>query len=378
MKSGFCFILLLAFAFPGLAAHADQPAVSVGDTPTSAPAAQKPEAPLVVEGWAPLPESGAIESARRSAIDAALVLAVEQRMGATIDSRRTAVNHVLVEDRIQKSVRGEIATYRILEEKPRDGAYWVRLAVELRRDQLRRLGLDQLRVATFILAEPQNWAGGERVRDALAERLTAQGILLLPIEADVASSMTSENIWRIVETINADLLLVVEAERRVAKPMGELQKADVELRAKVYRPAGGELVLSLSAKGEGERRSAIEESARLAIDQAAEALTGKILRGLADQFGRLIARRVIVTGLPTRTEADRIEKALKETPGIHGVRLREFAGHAAFWSVELEPEAARRLADRIQHIPGVDLEVTSEEGGWLCARMPAESGGVEP
>jgi hypothetical protein len=326
----------------------------------------------VVQGFAAIGEGG-VAAAREAAIASALALALEQRMGVQLESERLAVNHVLVQSRIEKAAAGRIASYRLLGEGRRGGLYWVRLAVELPVDQVERLGLDRVRLSAVVVDKSgENEETARRVLREMEDRLVGHGLVLQPTDPPTVEVLLfdGEKIRSMISREAADLLLVVEISEHKRPAFAGLELAQVELRGRVYRAMTGELIISATALADGERRSTLEESARLAADRAADELAQRILQGLSRRIARLVVRRVVVSGVPGRVDIDRIEKALVETPEVYSVRLISHGEDSAVWNVELEPEAARRLADNLQHIPDVDLEVEDESGGWLIARQP--------
>jgi hypothetical protein len=336
-------------------------------TPTAPPVA------VIVRGQSAVSYHDARQQALREA--------VERVCGVYVRSDSRTEDFVLTLDQICTKAAG-LGQVEVLSQGERNGIYWVMARVAVSEvpivEMLRQAGLlRQWRIAVLI---PETHLRRPRIPDpaatALIRTLTDAGYRV--VDRDFAGHYRYDSLvmqaWRgdvsalkvLLSKTKADVLVIGEAfSQRPVQDATELPagmiscRARVELRA-VFK-ATNEILTADSAQAGG-----VDLTEEIAGKVALENAAGEVGARLSERLMLLPAGstrqiEVIVLGVQTASQAQKIEDAVRRLSGVRQVEQDEFSEGELYLDVEADSLTANRLAAQLENaLPDLSVTETSK------------------
>ncbi len=297
-------------------------------------------------------EQGRELIAREKALDEAKRAAIEQAVGAAVESRTAVENFQVVKDQIFSRTSGYISEMKILEEKKSNlGAYEVKIEAQVEISAL----IDDLDRFQKIL----NWQKNPRLSIILEPGLNKD---YLPAATKTANLLTTrlKNDGLTVfkhsskDEIQMGLLvgLSLELSSKQTSFQGlELTLNEISLSANIYRPGDGEILATSSAV-----KSLPGENKLNVLDQGARSCVDAIWKDLRRQLTRLWEKELysqrdiylIIKKISSLAEAKEINAIFKtDVSGIVDANLISFRKGTAEYHLKYNgwPE---QLANELQ------------------------------
>jgi hypothetical protein len=328
--------------------------------------------------------------ARDRALDDALRKAVEQAVGALVESQTLVRNYQILSDDIYSRSSGYVQSYQIINESSSGNILKVTIkavvSMVILGEDLKAVGiilkrLDKPRV--MVMIEEKNAAMEEDIplhqtEDTIIRLLSEKGFSLvdrriagqmsdeeetgLSADADIAAA-ASLGLQEGAEVVVIGKTLVEKADKSLSKMLGPMgsYRATVSIRA-VKTDTGDLLAL---ADGAGlavhvDPMTGGNEAVKKAAQQAAESLVGDLVSRLNKEAGGVLTVQLVVTGLN-----DRLLVALKNDlksriRGVQDIHQRFFGAGVANLDVDIKG-TSQMLADELtrKKLSKYDLSMTS-------------------
>ena len=312
----------------------------------------------------------------------ALREAIERVCGVYVKSDSRTENFVLTLDQICTKAAG-FGQVEVLSRGGRNGVYWVIARVTVSEvpivEMLRQAGLlRQWRIAVLI---PETHLQRPRIPDPAAETalirtLTDAGYRV--VDRDFSGHYRYDSLvmqaWRgdvsalkvLLSKTKADVLVIGEAfSQRPLQDAAELPDGMVSCRARV----------ELRAVSKATNEVLTADSAQAGGVDLTEEIAGKVaLENAASEVGARLSERlmllpagstrqieVIVVGVHTASEAQKIQDAVRRLSGVRQVERDEFSEGELYLDVEADSLTANRLAAQLEKaLPGLCVTETSK------------------
>ena len=320
---------------------------------------------VMVQAAAPIGPGG-VAAARSEAVYRALVQAVEQRLGYTMDNRRVAERHILVRDRLERLVMGDVGEYDVTQEEQRLGAVWVSVRVRLRGDVIDQAGLSRPRLG-FVIAvdeatqDPNVLSVAETqeyVEMLLAEALDRDDMSVVSMsipfdeEDDPMGYLRAES-----QRLGVDMILLCAPSVRQKNVMAGMSLCTGALQSGLIRPATGQVLWQDRRDADGQRAISIGEAGRTALRNAATGMATDVIRAMGQAVNDLTYSEVEVLGMTSAAKKEAFQTAMENITGVRSVEVTGDVGGPVLYVVYSTPEAARALPGFLRRLAGVNLEV---------------------
>jgi len=312
----------------------------------------------------------------------ALREAIERVCGVYVKSDSRTESFVLTLDQICTKAAG-FGQVEVLSRGERNGVYWVIARVTVSEvpivEMLRQAGLlRQWRIAVLI---PETHLQRPRIPDPAAETalirtLTDAGYRV--VDRDFSGHYRYDSLvmqaWRgdvsalkvLLSKTKADVLVIGEAfSQRPLQDAAELPDGMVSCRARVelraVSKATNEVLTADSAQAGG-----VDLTEEIAGKVALENAAGEVGARLSERLMLLPAGstrqiEVIVVGVHTASEAQKIQDAVRRLSGVRQVERDEFSEGELYLDVEADSLTANRLAAQLEKaLPGLCVTETSK------------------
>jgi len=312
----------------------------------------------------------------------ALREAIERVCGVYVKSDSRTENFVLTLDQICTKAAG-FGQVEVLSQGERNGVYWVIARVTVSEvpivEMLRQAGLlRQWRIAVLI---PETHLQRPRIPDPAAETalirtLTDAGYRV--VDRDFSGHYRYDSLvmqaWRgdvsalkvLLSKTKADVLVIGEAfSQRPLQDATELPDGMVSCRARVelraVSKATNEVLTADSAQAGG-----VDLTEEIAGKVALENAAGEVGARLSERLMLLPAGstrqiEVIVLGVQTASQAQKIEDAVRRLSGVRQVEQDEFSEGELYLDVEADSLTANRLAAQLENaLPDLSVTETSK------------------
>jgi hypothetical protein len=334
-----------------------------------------------VEGMAPIIHDD-LPQAREMAVTDALRKAVEQIAGTLIDIRTESKNYQIIEDTIKANSAGYVANYDVLDGWRIQDYYKVRVRATVKRDAVKQtvdsLKLTLLRAGKprlmILISEPivgtqltQNFisSGFPVVDQDKVQQLLDTKLGRLALNSD------GEALSQLAHQYQAEILIIGKATPEPIGETGGIIACNAYLSVRAVRPDTGETLASQTFNERGvdlSENNAYKKALAQVSDRMFEYLKGQLGKQLVDNRRTVqIAARGI-----TYAELQRIQKHLKDTPGVSGVFLRNFSNGNALLDIETG-RLSSQLADVMAGWTDPALEIVSISGGKVEVQKKIES-----
>lgn len=276
--------------------------------------------------------------ARQKALDEAKRAALEQAVGATVETRTAVENYQVVKDQIFTHASGYFKAIRILEEKPTElGTFEVTIEADIEFsalvadfDRLQELVGWQQNPRIGLLLEPHIDAAyrptAHQAAALLTTHLTAGGLKVFLQRPDNAAQMG------LTVGIGLDL-----ATHRSDYQGVSLAQNEIILTTNIYRPVNGEILASAVtvAAVPGENRlQAVDKGARQCVDQAWKRLRRDLIRLWETELYSQRELHLTIDHVTSLEQANTIKEVLAfEVDGMVAVDLVAFAKSTADYTL---------------------------------------------
>lgn len=326
---------------------------------------------IEVKGTAPI-QNNDLPQAKEMAINDALRKAVEQVAGTFIDIRTESKNYQIIEDTIRANSAGYVANYEVLDCWREQDYYKVQIRATVKRDAVKQtvdsLKLTLLRAGKprlmILISEPivetqliQSFISSgfpvvdqDKVQQLLNTKL---GRLALDSDGDALSQLAKQ--------YQAEILIIGKATPESIGETDGIIACNAYLSVRAVRLDTGETLASQTLNERGvdlSKNNAYKKALAKVSDRMFEYLKGQLGKQLADNERTV---QIEVRGI-TYAELQRIQKHLKDTPGVSNVFLRNFSKGSALLDIGTS-RLANQLADVISGWTDLALEIVGISGG---------------
>ncbi len=281
-----------------------------------------PSGPVVARGEAPL-AGGNVAAAKRQALESALRAAVEQGVGALVDSTTLVQNLALVQDKIYSASQGFVRSYRVLREGPSaDGAsYTVEVEATVDAAKLgnalddvvagrihqQRHGLKRVMVvyrADTPTAPPRRDPAADALVQAMNRALSDAQFRVFDDEAmrevyrqiDARSGLSDQDLAGLAKDRGAEILVVtrlnqdevVKGNYRAASVTAAFKAFDCSTALYLGSEEASEKTIASGPRGSDAFRDAARSAAVAAAKAPTVAMTKRIVdaQGQAETYGQ--------------------------------------------------------------------------------------------
>jgi len=227
-----------------------------------------------------------------------------------------------------------------------------------RQDLVRRARLDRM----VIGLAAGGAAPAQRTLTGVATtRLTEVGLRVLDLGTVRRYDAPSRDYATAAGVDAYDLLIVLWGSTRQADRFGEFYSYEARCRGKLIDPVDGSPVASREILRRGKRALDAGDAARSSL----EAGGGEIARYLTDELVRKVEHngfvmRLVLTGVRSSEEVDKIRTYLQSRPGVAEARLASWSARhrRARLLVRMHPGTKANLAAYTETVPGIEITVT--------------------
>ena len=320
-----------------------------------------PATEIVAEGLA----SGSSLTARDEALNRALRNAVEQGIGAVIDSETMVRNFKLLDDRIYSEVKGYVKSYEIISDnKGEAGLYRIKVravvALARLRKDIQALGILKARKKNprIMVLAVEYVDGLEQPASVLQSKISE---IFLQNNFPLIDKAQMEKIKARDATLSfdnpkkaaslgrrygAEVVVIAEAKASLvdtSKPYGVSVFAyECSGTAKAIKVDTAELIASRSLRSETERGGGRVPTANRAIRAVSAALADVMIDDIVESWRHEVYNEVTVQLVCSNADLVKVEdlkKALDDERCVKGVHERSFAEGVAVIDVELLGDA---------------------------------------
>lgn len=306
---------------------------------------------------------------RESALRDAKRLAVEEVVGAFVDSRTLTQNYVTALDNVYTKSQGFVGKVTVLSEGMNAGVYQVRATVDVKAnpdDTLLQevqavVALNDPRIAVIILRAGSQGTHEERIESAIMERLIAKKFthivdpkLLAGLqEARMLESLyDGRPIASVGKSYGADFVVlgkcattteqVIIPDFKGGHKTTNLNSSKSEMTVKILRLDTGAILDTFTVDAPGLEFGASKSSSE-AIKNMAEIAAQKVdykFRHIASRGG---SNSITITAAGNFNKIQQLEKDLRSVPGVQNVIIREQIGNKAILNVDTVESAGQLL-----------------------------------
>lgn len=326
---------------------------------------------IEVEGTAPILNND-LPQAKEMAVTDALRKAVEQVTGTFIDIRTESKNYQIIEDTIKANSAGYVANYDILDGWREQDYYKVRIRAIVKRDAIKQ-SVDSLKLTLLRAGKPRLMIliSEPVVVTQLSQSFTSSGFPV--VDQDKVQQLMNTKLGRraldsdgdalsqLANQYQAEILIIGKTtQERIGETDG-IVACNAYLSVRAVRPDTGETLASQTFNERGvdlSENNAYKKALAKVSDRMFEFLKGQLGKQLVDNERTV---QIEVRGI-TYAELQRIQKHLKDTPGVTNVFLRNFGNGSALIDIGTS-RLSNQLADIISDWSDLALEVVGISGG---------------
>jgi hypothetical protein len=326
---------------------------------------------IEVEGTAPILDND-LPQAKEMAITDALRKAVEQITGTFIDIRTESKNYQIIEDTIKANSAGYVANYDVLDGWREQDYYKVRIRATVKRDAVKQT-VDSLKLTLLRAGKPRLMIliSEPIVGTQLTQSFISSGFpvvdqdkveqLLNTKLGRLALNGDDEALSQLANQYQAEILIIGKATRERIGETDGIIACNAYLSARAVRSDTGETLASQTLNERGvdlSENNAYKKALAKVSDRMFEYLKGQLGKQLVDNQRTV---QIAVRGI-TYAELQRLQKHLKDTPGVSDVFLRNFSNGRALLDIGTS-RLSNQLADVISGWTDLALEIVSISGG---------------
>lgn len=342
--------------------------------------------------------AGSEGKARDVAIEDALRKAVEQAVGALIQSETVVQNFELVSDKILSRSSGYVKNYSVASEFKDDGLYKVAVSAVISSEKiagdLKAIGLLMLRKhrPRIMVVIPEKNLGQSVARPVaeteIIKALLAQGFKVVD-QSQVSKIRYGDRVKAVVAgdiglakkiglQHGAEIIIVGEAH---SEPMEEtivgLISSRGRIDARAIRTDTGEVLAAESKDSTGIDITEVS-SGRASIQKASESLTNSLVEQLSakwnDEVNNISSVEFVVNGVtyPQLTKLSSV--LLTSFRGVKGIHQRSFTGGRAVMELELTAQI-ESFIDELVNKKNKDfsIEITDTSANKIEGRFISKS-----
>ena len=331
---------------------------------------------VIAEGVANIGNDPA--AARDKAIEDALRRAVDQAVGAIVESETLTENYQLISDRIYSHSSGYVQTYNVLSENREGNLLRVRVSAEVKsadlQNDLAGIGLLQRRMKyprVMVMIAENNIVASDfyqvysvsnsQSEAAVNAKLKAKGFNVVDSgsirrtmsagEAKAAFGGDYDTAGRVGSKLGAEIVIIGQAASiRAANNIAgsDLLSMSSTINAKAVKAGTGEIIAQASGQGTAahiNEVAALQQSLAKASDQIGDQLIAGILESWKQDTS---GSRSLVLELQdiSPAELEKVKSALLKLRGVTDVQVRSFSGGLADVNIQAKTDA-QDLADSI-------------------------------
>lgn len=338
--------------------------------PEVQPRVSKPEQGpgIIAMGFAKV--EGSEAQARNMAILDGLGVAIQQKYGAQITAGGVAKNYSLMANRLEATVAGKYASYDVLEELVKNGVYRVKLRVLFKGDVLKAIHGEN--VSFLVGGREKIYYKDERIESKEARRAAADALMAASIRVTVEDQdYTGVNdLAKRAEETRSDLVLHMAARADLNDEFGQFVSFKSAIDYSLVIPVSGDIITTGTIEGYNEKS---QLNARDAYNHCLRDTGAKVaqaaLQKLAERYDQSASYDVYVWNVPDQRTADTIAKELRTISGVREARLFAYDGENCVFNLIISPDARTSMADAVQRLRNVDLDVLESNPYDTVAQM---------
>lgn len=150
---------------------------------------------------------------------------------------------------------------------------------------------------------------------------------------------------------------------------GNFSLLEATIEAKAMRGFSGELLAQKSISFIGPRRLGAEEGAREALTLVSRKMAHYLQEEVFQKASLLVSKRLLVTNLQNRWQADLLIDGLMGHKGVRGVTLEMLSPKMGAFNVHIERPFKDKLGFYIEHLVKINLKVLRETPAWIEATL---------
>ncbi len=161
--------------------------------------------------------------------------------------------------------------------------------------------------------------------------------------------------------LGVDMLVVLWGEAHQVDKFGNFHSYEARCRGKILDPVEGGEFGSKDVKARGERELTVIDAERSALEAAGKELTEHLAAELVSKIESAgCAVRVVVRGVRSTAEVDRIKGHLRGKPGVIKAESTSWSEdtRTARMLVRTHPSTKANLAAYLETVPGIAIKVT--------------------
>ena len=328
---------------------------------------------IEVQGISPIVDNNQIQ-AREMAVTDALRKAVEQVVGMLVDSRTDSKNYQIIQDTIQVKSTGYVSSYKVLNSWNEDGYCKVLVRAIVKRDAVKQ-SINELKLTLaragkprvmVLIDEPSVAAqitqgmidsGFPAVDPEKLRQLKGSKLERRALEGD------EQTLSKLAADYQVEILIIGEASPELIGETYGLVNCRAYLSIRAIRADTGQTLVSQMLDDRGadlNQDNAYRKALAKASDRMVEILRGELGKQLADTERTI---QIEVSGI-NYSELLKLQRHLKETPGVSNLFLRNFEGSNALLDLEtgLLSSQLAEIASSWQDLP---LEVIGISGSKI-------------
>jgi hypothetical protein len=355
---------------------------------------------VTTEGVATVGNDPAV--ARDKAIEDALRRAVEQVVGAMVESETTTQNYELLSDKIYSHSSGYVSNYTVMSEKRDGNLMRVTIAADVNsgnlNSDLAAIGLLQRRMkfprVAVMVAEDNilqaNFFEAYSVSNSQSEatiiaRLKAKGFNVVDprtlrksvtaSEATAAFQGNEDVASRMGKKLGAEIVIVGQATSQKAANNiagSDLLSMSTTLTAQAIKTGTGEIIAQGTGQGTAahiNEVAALQQSLQKASDQVADQLISGILQTWESESSGTRNLSMEVHDI-TSAQLDKLKSSLEKIRGVSQVLVRNFSEGSADLDIQARTDAQDLSAGISKMtIPGVRLVLVESSVDRLVYRV---------
>lgn len=329
---------------------------------------------------------------REEAVNDALRNAVEQAVGALVESETLVQNAELVKDEIYTKSRGFVQNWTIISEQSNDGQIRVTARVEVDTNPNSRLlgQLQRLKLISDVLRDPRIGViiPEYHLRAAIPDPAGETAVVRKLIEAGFSRIVDARQIQNIrytntvksilqgnrdeaaafAGTRGIDYLIVGEAFSTRNSTLYGLVSCSARLEAKIIKADTGEVVATHGLYGTGVHSSEFI-AAKMALNEAGE----KMGDYLAEQLMAFASNpekgvQLVIKGITSYSKISTLVKELTQLRGVKNVYIRSYNGGIVTIDINYT-YAPKTLATELEKLSGINLSITDTANSSIQAEI---------
>lgn len=343
--------------------------------------ADVPEKVIVAEGVA----AGSDLKAKDEATNRALRRAIEQGVGALIDSESMTENYQLLEDKIYSQVKGYVKSYNVISDNSgADGIYKVKIeavvALAVLEKDIKALNIIKekkgnprmmILVQEFIdgLEQPSELVQAEMEKEFLAKGfpLVDKAQYQMVKERDVALSYTNpEKAAVLGREFGAEVVIVGQATSNLQEsstPYGvQVFAYAADISAKAIKTDTGAIMATETVSGT-ERGSGRIPTANKALAGAGKKLADVMMSGIVERWRSEVFNTVnvqVVIENAAAQDRDVIKKDISAIRGVQSVNERSFNKSILVLDIIVDGAIWNGFEQRLLELPNVKFQLVAK------------------